>query len=519
MVTPLKTLFACALFSASALAAPQKKCDDLAATAFGLDVKIESARLVAATGDLPEHCDVRGTIWPDAKFAVKLPTDWNHRFQMVGGGGWAGTISLPAMDAAVRLGYATTSTDTGHDAQKEPGASFAYPGLNNPHAARKVIDHGYLAVHETALLAKKVIRAYYGSDSRYSYWTGCSTGGRQGLMEAQRYPEDFDGYVIGAPVLFLSGLQMKAIWNQLAVGTGPGMIKAEKLRTLADAVYKKCGSLDGIADGLIENPLKCNFDPASDLPKCPGENDGPDCFTGPQIASLKKVYDGVRNSQGKVLFPGMPPGAEAFAPGPGGGEPRSGWDGAITSSFNLADSFMKFMAFDPAPGPNWDYHTFNFDTDPQRMAAVGSRIDATIPDLTAVKMRGGKIVHYHGWADPGVTARMSVDYYEAAMKTMGEKETRDFYRFFPVPGMFHCRGGPGCGNADWLAAVVDWVEKGTAPTMIVGAHVESGKTLRTRPICAYPETARYKGSGSIDSAENFVCGTETQGAEKQGNAK
>ena len=155
--------------------------------------------------------------------------------------------------------------------------------------------------------------------------------------------------------------------------------------------------------------------------------------------------------------------------------------------FGLAESFMKFMAFDPAPGPNWDYHTFNFDTDPARLAATALRIDATIPDLTAVKMRGGKIVHYHGWADPGVTPRMSVDYYEAAMKTMGESETKDFYRFFPVPGMFHCGGGPGCGDVDWLTAAVNWVEKGTAPAMLVGKHVEKGETKRTRPICAYPK--------------------------------
>ena len=224
---------------------------------------------------------------------------------MVGNGGWAGTISMAAVDAAVRLGYASTSTDTGHDAQKEPGAIFAYPSATNPNAARKVIDHGYLSVHETALLAKKIIRTFYGNDAQYSYWVGCSTGGRQGLMEAQRYPEDFDGYVIGAPVLNLSGLQMKAIWNWIAVGPGPGEIKPEKLPALADAVYDKCDALDGLKDGLIENPLKCAFDPAKDLKKCAAGKDDPSCFTGAQIAALKKVYEGPRNSAGKQLFPGI----------------------------------------------------------------------------------------------------------------------------------------------------------------------------------------------------------------------
>src|SRR5215831_20076995 len=259
--------FASLLLPACVFAAPVKKCDELASISFGSDVKIESAKSVAAA-NLPEHCDVRGVIWPEAKFAVKLPANWNNRFEMAGGGGWAGAISLAAMDAAVRDGYAAASTDTGHDAQKEPGASFAYPGPNNPNAARKVIDHGYLAVHETALLAKKIIRAYYSADPRYSYWVGCSTGGRQGLMEAQRYPEDFDGYVIGAPVLNLSRLQMKAIWNYLAIEDGPGKIANEKLPVLANAVYGKCDPLDGLKDGIIENPLKCGFDPAKDLSRC-----------------------------------------------------------------------------------------------------------------------------------------------------------------------------------------------------------------------------------------------------------
>jgi feruloyl esterase len=186
-----------------------------------------------------------------------------------------------------------------------------------------------------------------------------------------------------------------------------------------------------------------------------------------------------------------------------------GGDGAAVNSFRLADTFMKFMAFDPAPGPNWDYRTFNFDTDPTRMSSVALRIDATIPDLTAVKMRGGKIVHYHGWADPGVTPEMSVNYYEAAMKTMGPAETRDFYRLFLVPGMFHCGGGPGCGNVDWLGAAANWVEKGIAPSLLVGSHIEDGRTARTRPVCAYPGVARYKGTGSIEQAENFACATSS----------
>jgi feruloyl esterase len=203
----------------------------------------------------------------------------------------------------------------------------------------------------------------------------------------------------------------------------------------------------------------------------------------------------------------MPAGSEAMVVEPRDGALHSGWEGRA-GAFNLSQSFMKFMAFDPAPGPSYDVHSFNFDVDSQRMTSTGLRIDATIPDLTAVKMRGGKIVHYHGWADPGVTPKMSLNYYEAATKIIGDKETKDFYRFFPVPGMFHCGGGPGCGNVDWLTAVVNWVEKGQAPSMVVGAHIEAGKTTRTRPICAWPQVAEYKGSGSIDTADNFTCAAQ-----------
>jgi feruloyl esterase len=496
--------FALFLICAGAtVAAPVVDCAAMASKNFGADVKIESAAAVAATDNLPAHCEIKGVIWPEAKFVVKLPTAWNERFQMVGNGGWAGTITTAAVNAAVRLGYASTSTDTGHDAQKEPGAIFALKSDANPNALRKVVDHGYLAVHETALLAKKMIRTYYGADARYSYWVGCSTGGRQGLMEAQRYPEDFDGYVIGAPVLNLSGLQTKAVYNWIQLGPGAGEITAEKLPALEAGVYGKCDALDGLKDGLIENPLVCPFDPAKDLTKCSGAENA-SCFTAPQIAALKKIYDGVRNSKGELLFPGFPVGGEAFAAGRDG-KRTSGWDGGMLGSFNLGDTFMKFMAFDERPGAKWDYHTLNVDTDPAKMANTALIINATVTDLTAVKARGAKIVHYHGWADPGVTSKMSVDYYEAAKRTMGEKETTDFYRFFPVPGMFHCGGGPGCGDADWLSAAVNWVEKGVAPEMIVGGHVEAGKTTRTRPICMYPTVAKYKGSGSVDAADNFSC--------------
>ncbi|MGB6946793.1 MAG: tannase/feruloyl esterase family alpha/beta hydrolase [Bryobacteraceae bacterium] len=473
-----------------AFASPVKNCGDLAAMSFGPEVKIESAKLISATPRMPEHCDIGGVIWPENHFAVKLPTNWNERFQMVGNGGWAGVISLPQVDAAVRAGYASTSTDTGHDEKKEPGASFAYPGPNNPNAERKVVDFGYLAVHETALLAKKMIQAYYGADPKYSYWVGCSTGGREGLMEAQRYPEDFDGYVVGAPVLDLAGLQAKSVYNYQIAGQGPAEITREKAALLTKQYLDKCDASDGVKDGVVENPLKCGFDPEKDLTRCSGETDGAGCFTGPQIEALKKIYAGVHDSQGNLLFPGMP----------------AGGNGGVAQGFNLSKSFMEFMAFDPPAGPNWDYRTFNVDTDWPRLTAIRLRIDATITDLSAVKARGGKILQYHGWSDPGVSPEMSINYYQAVKSKLGSKETDDFYRLFLVPGMGHCQGGAAaCSNVDWLGAMVNWLEKGVAPTALVGSHLEQGQTTRTRPICAYPNQAQYKGSGSIDDVANFAC--------------
>ena len=290
--------------------AQREKCASLTALSLGAEVKIESASFIAATSQAPEHCDVRGVILPEAKFAVKLPTAWNQRFYMVGGGGYAGQLSLGPMNVGLQKGYATATTDTGHDAAKEPLGTFAERRADNPNADRKKLDYAYLAVHNTAVLAKQIINAYYGGAPKYSYWVGCSTGGRQGLMEAQRYPEDFDGYVIGAPVLKQSYEGMRGIWNAQAVSTGEGAVSFDKLPMLAEAVYKKCDDVDGLKDGLIADPRRCNFDPLKDLPKCTNEIAGKDCFTTAQRQGLKKVYDGVRNTKGQLLYPGQPLGAE-----------------------------------------------------------------------------------------------------------------------------------------------------------------------------------------------------------------
>lgn len=476
-------------------AGPAIMCEALVSKDFGSEVTLQSAALVAAKGNLPEHCDVRGTIWPEAGFAIKLPAVWNDRFQMVGNGGTAGTISLGAVDTALRKGFAAASTDTGHDAAKEPLATFAYVTPKNPNGHRKFLDFAYLSVHETAVLAKRVIQAYYGTAPRFAYWVGCSTGGRQGLQEAQRYPEDFDGLVIGAPGLFNTGNAMRRIWiGQSQVGAGA--IPAGKLPLLTKAIYEKCDALDGLKDGLIDDPRLCHFEPAKDLKKCAGE-DAPDCFTRAQLVSLGKIYGGVRDSRGKLLFPGELVGSEPV------------WPGNFIAPDKLvlprAESQMKFEMLDAAPGANWNYTMFDFDKDPARLAGAAAALNARNPDLSPLKKRGAKIVQYSGWADQQVNPLPALEYYAAVNQRLGEAETRDFYRVFMVPGMFHCNGGPGCNTADWLGLVMDWVEKGTAPAQVTGAHIEGGKTLRTRPLCAYPNVAHYKGTGSTDEAASFDC--------------
>jgi feruloyl esterase len=470
-------------------------CAAVKAKEFGKDVKIESATPVAATDKLPEHCDVRGVIWPEAKFVIKLPAAWNERFQMVGNGGTAGVLSMGAVDGALRSGFAAASTDTGHDAAKEPLATFAYVTKENPNGRRKLLDFAYLSVHETAVLSKQVIQSYYGEPAKYSYWVGCSTGGRQGMQEAQRYPEDFDGLVIGAPGMSLTGNVMRRIW----VGQGQmgdAALPVEKLPLLNRVVYEKCDAGDGLADGVIDDPRRCDFQAARDLPKCSGA-DAADCFTAAQIGGIARIYGGVKTSKGKILFPGEPVGSESV------------WAENLVGPSKLvlprAESQMKSYMLNPPPGPSWSYSMFDFDKDPARTAAAAKLVNPLNPDLGPLKRRGGKIIHYSGWADQQVNPLPAITYYETVSKRMGETATRDFYRLYMVPGMFHCGGGPGCGSADWLGALMEWVEKGVAPAQIQGAHLEKGTATRTRPLCPYPQVARYKGTGSKDEAVNFAC--------------
>jgi feruloyl esterase len=478
---------------------PKIACADLRSLT-GYEFTVESAVAIPVSSDAPAHCRVRGQILPEIQFEVSLPAAWNRRFYMYGNGGYAGeSLDAPQRagirNAALRRGFVVAATNTGHEAATEPLATFAQN-------RQKLLDYAFRSLHTTAETGKRIAAAWYGARPTRAYFEGCSTGGRQALILAQRFPEDFDGIVAGAPVLNFSGTMVGYAKMAQALRAAP--IPYAKLSLLADRVYALCDDKDGLKDGLIDDPRRCDFRPSRDLPKCAEGVDSPDCFTAAQIGTLEKIYGDVL-SQGKRIFPGWPVGAEVA--GPNG---RSGWDnwivnekGQPTISVNFAESFFRFMAF-PVKNPAFALADFDFEKDPARLEWIHNLLDATDPDLARFKERGGKLLMYFGWADQALNAQMGVDYYESALKQMGPATT-GFFRLFMVPGMFHCGGGVGCGSFDKLTPLVQWVEQGTAPDSLVASRVVSGKTVRTRPLCPYPQVAKYKGSGSVDDAGSFEC--------------
>jgi pimeloyl-ACP methyl ester carboxylesterase len=500
--------------------APVMSCEDIVNLQFtdmkfGEQVTMTSASIVPEDGTLPEYCDVRGIIWPEIEFDVKLPTDGNGKLYYVGGGGYNGSIPEYSMPAGLLLGYATAGSNGGHNGFVGDG-SFAYdnPDGSNPNWNQKIDDFGYRSVHETANLAKKIIEAYYGWSPSQSYFVGCSNGGREGMQEAERYPNDFDGIIVGSPAIAFTGAPFRGLWDsQASAGLLPGTaaIPATKLPLLATAVYDKCDGVDGLEDGLIDDPRLCTFDPLTELPACSEDEDGVNCFTLAQRAAIKKIYDGPENSVGAWLYVGTPV----------GGEVEGGWVGSIVSSVPgepgdwLAPDFFRYMAFLPWQDPNWDWKTLNFDTDMARIYTSGitGRIDAASFDvysapnacqlagLKKFKAHGGKLIQYHGWADTLVSPFVSYKFYDAVLTSMGDTRTKSFYKLYMVPGMFHCGGGVGCSNIDWFTPLVNWVENGIEPGEIIGARADD----ITRPMCPYPEVAAYSGDGSIDDAANFIC--------------
>jgi feruloyl esterase len=525
MPSPSRTTFAVLAALSVALASAAhaaQTCEtltklDLPATSITLAESVAAGSFTPPVGkappNMPAFCRVEGTIKPSSDssiyFEVWMPaSNWNRKFQGAGNGGFAGAIGYDQLMNAVAHNYATAATDTGHHA----GGTDASWALDHP---EKIADFGYRAIHETAVKAKAILHAFYGDVPQRSYFSSCSNGGRQALMEAQRYPEDYDGIVAGAPANYWTHLLANAAWDNLALfGEKDSYIPPKKLPAIQNAALAACDALDGVKDGVIEDPSHCHFDPA--VLECQGaESDS--CLTAPQVTALKKLYAGGRNSHGQ-LFPGYSPGGEAES---------GGWAVWITGPspehslmYTFSTQFYKNMVFDNAA---WDYHTFNADRDTKAADDKQSgNLNATDAKLNRFRERGGKLILYHGWSDAAIAPQNTIDYYDSVVAKMGAQQAAGFVRLFMVPGMQHCGGGSGTSSfgqypgfsgdpdRDMDAALERWVEKGVAPERIVAAKRKSdfdpaSAVVRTRPLCAYPLVAHYQGNGSTDDAANFVC--------------
>jgi feruloyl esterase len=440
---------------------------------------------------LPAFCRVAATIKPssdsDIKIEVWLPlTGWNGKFQAVGNGGWAGTITYAAMASALQRGYATASTDTGHAGNGGDG-SFA---LNHP---EKVVDFAYRAVHEMTVQAKAIVERHYGSGPRLSYWNSCSTGGRQGLKEAQKYPADYDGVIAGAPANFMTHLGAHSLWvAQATLKDSASFIPREKFVVIHKAVLDTCDALDGVKDGVLEDPGRCRFDPKTI--QC-AAGDSSACLTPPQVEAVRRIYGPAKNPRtGAEIFPGLEPGSETGWVAMAGG-PRP---------LSISNDHFRFLVF---KNPDWDFKTLDFDKD----VALADRLDdglmnATDPNMSAFFRRGGRLLMYHGWNDQLIAPRNSINYYQSVVKALGGAEkAADSIRLFMVPGMAHCGGGDGTSVFDSLAVLEEWVEQKKTPAQIPASHLTNGVRDRTRPLCPYPSIAAYKGSGDTNDAANFTC--------------
>jgi feruloyl esterase len=436
---------------------------------------------------VPPYCRVMMILTPssDSKIeaAVFLPAEnWNGKLQVVGNGGWAGTVSYPAMADALREGYATASNDTGHRAADVGGGGMF--ALGHP---EKITDFAWRAMHETVVKAKAITVSFYGNAPKYSYYNGCSTGGRQGLIEATRFPNDFDAISAGAPANPHVHLHAAGVERSLELMRNNAPLSTEKVETLHKAVMNACDALDGVKDGIIGNPERCHYDPSALLCK---NGDSSSCLTPAELKTVQIVFGDVKTKTGEVVWTGYPVGTEL----------------EVASLRNVPKS----------PGGVWDvirilghqdknYDWHNFDLASELPQADKAGIDVLTYDLSAFKAHGGKLLLYHGWADPGIPPGHTVSYYKSVLDTMGGGKQDDWVRLFMEPGMAHCRGGAGPDQFNKMAVIERWREEGEAPASILASRVTDGRVDMTRPLCPYPQVAVYKGVGSTNDAANFSC--------------
>ncbi len=474
---------ACLVFVAPTCVAATQSCPALAKVLRpGMtDVRTQE---VGASADLPAFCRVTAVLRPSSDstigIEVWLPgsSHWNGKYQAVGNGGWGGSINTADMAAALSRGYATSSTDTGHTGGR---ASFA---IGHP---EKLIDFGYRAIHEMTATAKALIASYYGEAAKLSYFQGCSSGGRQALMEAQRFPQDFDGIIAGATTNNWTAMMFARIWVAQATLTRPeDYIQPELYPLIHRAVLNACPSHAGVLD----DPLTCRFNPQA-LLCTTGQRAG--CLTAAQVRAAERIYTPATNPRtGVVIFPPMERGSElVWKTLAGGPEP-----------IQLANDYFRYVVFND---PKWDFRTLNFDTDVQRAMRIDQgTLSAMDADLRPFFAHGGKLLQYHGWTDQQVMPENSIHYYEAVRVAVG-KEADSSHRLYMIPGMNHCGGGDGPSHFDMLTAMEAWREKGTRPETIPASHIADGKVDRTRNLCPYPQVSRYVGKGDENDAASYSC--------------
>lgn len=477
--------------------------------AAGAGVEIDAFG-IPALPSAKAFCRVQATLAPTPASAVKVEVwlpetaDWNGKLMASGNGGYGGSLGPPrlAMRPALHQGYATAATDLGHSGDGASGEDASW-ALGRP---EQIADYGHRANHVTAQFAKGLITAYYGAGPKRAYFNGCSDGGREALMEAQRHPGDFDGIVAGAPANRWTHLMTSMAWTwQSAHARAESLIPDAKLPIIQAAALAKCDKIDGVADGVIEDPRACRFDPATIQCKT---GDGPDCLTQAQTEALRRIYQGPRSADGRQLFPGYPAGGEAIP---------NAWtlwiSGPKAQHPSFARSFYRSMVYSD---PTWDLESLDLvkgkaDAD-QRMGGI---LNSDNPDLSAFRKAGGKVIMFHGWGDAAITPYSTIEYFDAVRGKMGPGVVDGFARLFMAPGVSHCFGGPGPGNFDMLSALDNWVERGQAPDRVIASKFENdyagmldlptGTAQRTRPLCAYPKVAQWTGKGSTDDAANFVC--------------
>ena len=447
-----------------------------------------AAARAEAFRSLPAFCRVAATLRPtqdsDIKMEVWLPASgWNGKFMAVGNGAFSGAIGYSAMAANLARGYAVSSTDTGHEGGS---AGFA---LGHP---EKLIDFGWRAVHEMTGTSKKIATAYYGDVPKFSYWNGCSAGGRQAMKEAQRFPADFDGIIAGAPALDWTSRAAQAVRveKQLQKSEASRLLRPQR-ELLHKAVVDACDALDGIKDGLIADPDRCRFDPS--LLQCKASESG-GCLTPEQVETARFIYASPKNPKTGRAITGLARGSEL-------GWTDAGWTASARATG--LDQF-RFIVF---RNPKWEVSDFDFDSDIVRAEETDAdTINALDPNVKPFLDRGGKLIQYHGWSDPQISPGNSTQYYARVLDALGGRDRVDAsYRLFMVPGMAHCGGGEGPNTFDMVTALEQWVERGSAPDQIVATHSTNNVPDRSRPLCPYPQIAAYKGTGSPDTAANFVC--------------